>query len=167
MALLHREGKIVRLQIGEATSAEAKRHLEAAVEPDGWTVRWGKPGQPEQGWINELQKYSEGKPTKLDQLPVDESGMTDFQRRVRAACRKIPRGQVRTYGELAEQVQRPGSARAVGTVMSRNPTPLLMPCHRVLGSNGLGGYSAPQGIAMKLHLLEMEGAIEFCDCGQC
>ena len=64
-----------------------------------------------------------------------------------------------TYGELAETVRHPGAARAVGSVMSNNRYPLIVPCHRVLASGGrLGGYSAPQGLAMKERLLAAEQA---------
>ena len=74
------------------------------------------------------------------------------------ACQRIPRGETLSYGELAAKVGNPGAARAVGTVMSSNPLPLVIPCHRVLGAGGcLGGYSARQGVAMKRRLLEMEG----------
>ncbi|MBN2141449.1 MAG: MGMT family protein [Desulfovibrionaceae bacterium] len=69
-------------------------------------------------------------------------------------------GRTVTYGELAARCARPGAARAVGRVMARNPWPLIVPCHRVLGAGGrLGGYSAPAGPGLKKHLLGLEGAL--------
>ena len=169
MALLVRDGKIARLQFGHASEVAAKRALVAAESAESLTVAWSQPDRLAQGWIRELKNYASGKQASLADLPIEEAGMTPFQRSVRVACRKVKRGEVMTYGELARKVGRPGAARAVGSVMSGNPTPLIVPCHRVLGANGLGGYSAPQGISMKLHLLDLEGAIEHvdCDCEHC
>ena len=75
------------------------------------------------------------------------------------ACRAIPRGETLTYGQLAAKAGYPGAARAVGQVMARNCLPLLIPCHRVVGSNGLHGFSAPGGLATKQRLLEIEGQL--------
>jgi methylated-DNA-[protein]-cysteine S-methyltransferase len=157
------------LQFGHASEVAAKRALVAAESAESLTVAWSQPDRLAQGWIRELKNYASGKQASLADLPIEEAGMTPFQRSVRVACRKVKRGEVMTYGELARKVGRPGAARAVGSVMSGNPTPLIVPCHRVLGANGLGGYSAPQGISMKLHLLDLEGAIEHvdCDCEHC
>lgn len=105
-----------------------------------------------------LVDYASGEAVDLSELPLFGYPRTGFQQRVIDACRQIPRGETLTYGELAAKVGNPGAARAVGTVMSSNPLPLVIPCHRVLGAGGcLGGYSARQGVAMKRRLLEMEG----------
>jgi methylated-DNA-[protein]-cysteine S-methyltransferase len=89
-------------------------------------------------------------------LPLDWSGITPFRREVMEECMRIPAGQTLTYGELAAKVGRPRSARAVGRVMATNPFPLLVPCHRVLGSDGtLHGYGG--GLPMKAALLRAEG----------
>lgn len=169
MALLIRDQKIARLQFGYPTAAAAKRALSTDSGDVSPAIVWERPARNELTWIRELQNFAAGKATSLAGLPVDEAGMTPFQLAVRAACRKVKRGEILTYGELARKVGHPGAARAVGSVMSRNPTPLIVPCHRVLGTSGLGGYSAPQGLAMKLHLLDLEGAIEHvdCDCEHC
>ncbi len=105
----------------------------------------------------ELALFAAGKPRSLAEIPVALEHLTEFQQKVIAACRAIPWGEVRTYGELAAQVGHPGAARAVGTVMSSNRYPLIIPCHRVVGSaGGLGGYSAPDGLSMKRRLLLLE-----------
>lgn len=88
---------------------------------------------------------------------------TTFARRVLCACRTIPYGRTRTYSDLAEQVGSPGAARAVGSVMASNPIPLLIPCHRVLRTDGgLGGFSAPGGTAVKQRMLERERSPNPC-----
>jgi methylated-DNA-[protein]-cysteine S-methyltransferase len=105
-----------------------------------------------------LQAYFAGQPVKF-QVKLDTSGTADFAAAVWQACRKIPYGQTASYGELARCSGRPGAARAVGTVMSRNPFPIVVPCHRVVKSDGrLGGYSGCQGVAFKQTLLDMERA---------
>ena len=83
--------------------------------------------------------------------------LTAFQESVVLAIRAVGYGQTVSYGELAELAGYPRAARAVGTVMSTNPFPILIPCHRVVASGGkLGGYSAPQGLSLKESLLAME-----------
>ncbi|MFQ5933252.1 MAG: methylated-DNA--[protein]-cysteine S-methyltransferase [Dehalococcoidia bacterium] len=90
---------------------------------------------------------------------VDLPGATPFRRAVWEATRSIPKGETRSYGEIAAQVGRPAGARAVGQAMGSNPLAILIPCHRVIaGDGGLGGYGGH--IEMKRRLLEVEGAIE-------
>ncbi|MBM3469608.1 MAG: type II toxin-antitoxin system prevent-host-death family antitoxin [Armatimonadetes bacterium] len=92
--------------------------------------------------------------------PVDLTRAGPFEQEVLAALRRIPTGEVRTYGEIARAVGQPGAARAVGTACARNPVPLLIPCHRVVRSDGgLGGYSLTGGVGLKRRLLESEGAL--------
>jgi len=81
---------------------------------------------------------------------------SDFQRNVCAAMSAIPFGETRIYGELAEQLGVP--AQAIGQACGGNPLPILIPCHRVLGASGLGGYSGDGGIETKVWLLRHEGA---------
>jgi O-6-methylguanine DNA methyltransferase len=82
-----------------------------------------------------------------------------FEQMVWTACAKIPAGQTRTYGWIAEQIGRPGAGRAVGTALGRNPFAPTIPCHRVLRSDGkMGGYSGRGGIKTKIKLLQKEGA---------
>ncbi len=102
-------------------------------------------------------EYLSGVPVDLSEIPVVTSGLTPFAQAVVRRLRKVPYGETLSYGQLAAEVGRPGAARAVGSVMSRNRIPLLIPCHRVVGAGGaLGGFSAPTGIVLKRTLLEME-----------
>lgn len=95
---------------------------------------------------------------KSSDLPVDLSGITPFRRAVLEECRRIPAGETRSYGWLAAKVGRPGAARAVGRVMATNPVPLVIPCHRVVGSTGgLHGFGG--GLEMKETLLRNEGGL--------
>ncbi len=99
--------------------------------------------------------------------PVDLSRVPSFERTVLQALRRIPPGQVRTYGQIARTVGKPGAARAVGTACARNPLPLLIPCHRVVRSDGgLGGYSLKGGVGLKRQLLEAEGALALLPLGR-
>lgn len=91
-------------------------------------------------------------------LPIDYAGIGEFQHAVLAACATIPPGIVRPYGWIADEIDNPGSVRAVGTALGRNPIPLLVPCHRVVRSDGsIGNYAF--GAEMKHDLLVREGAI--------
>jgi methylated-DNA-[protein]-cysteine S-methyltransferase len=104
----------------------------------------------------ELDEYFDGTRRKFD-LPLDLR-VAAFHEQVLRELALVPYGITTTYGALAGKVGRPRAARAVGTVMNRNPIPIVLPCHRVLGSNGsLTGYAG--GLDMKLKLLQLEGAI--------
>ena len=86
---------------------------------------------------------------------------TDFQILVWEEIKKIPKGEVRTYKELAILISRPRSARAVANACGKNPLPLKIPCHRVIGSNGyIGGYSGKGGVKKKIELLKLEKALK-------
>jgi methylated-DNA-[protein]-cysteine S-methyltransferase len=101
-----------------------------------------------------LRIYFGGHKTAFpDQL--DLSGATPFQRQVWAATRHIPYGETRSYTWVAEQIGQPRAVRAVGQALGRNPLPVIIPCHRVITSNGqLGGYSG--GVGWKRYLLNLE-----------
>jgi len=106
----------------------------------------------------QVGEYVAGKRVTFD-LPVDLSHVTAFQRQVLLAACQIPRGQVRTYAEVARQIGRPSAARAVGQALSHNPVPIVVPCHRVLAADGsLRGYLGSQGVETKQRLLVLEGA---------
>ena len=91
-------------------------------------------------------------------LPIDWRATQPYQEKVLRACYAIPYGQTRTYGDLARQTGTPGSARAVGGIMASNPIPIVIPCHRVVGTDGkLHGYGSPGGVDDKAQLLALEG----------
>src|SRR5258708_26141004 len=90
----------------------------------------------------------------ISSVPVDIRG-TVFQRRVWEALRRIPRGETRTYSEIAQAIGAPAAVRAVGSACGANPVALVVPCHRAIRTDaGLGGY--PRGLAVKKRLLEIE-----------
>jgi methylated-DNA-[protein]-cysteine S-methyltransferase len=92
------------------------------------------------------------------ELPLDLGLTREFGRAVLDQLALVPYGELTTYGALAAKAGRPRAARAVGTVMNRNPVPIVLPCHRVVGSTGaLTGYGG--GLDRKRTLLELEGAI--------
>ena len=103
----------------------------------------------------EVTAYFAGKRTQFD-LPVKPDG-SESELKVWRAMAAIPYGETRTYGEIAKDVG--VNARAVGQACGRNPIPILLPCHRVVGANGLGGFSAPGGVAWKGKLLVLERAL--------
>lgn len=102
-----------------------------------------------------LLRYLGGERVTFDDN-IDLSALTDFQRAVLEAARWIPYGEVRSYGWLACRVGNPQAARAVGQALARNPVPIVVPCHRVIGGDGgLTGFSG--GLELKRRLLEIEG----------
>ena len=107
-----------------------------------------------------LTLYCEGESVNLNNIPIDDTAWTPYTQRARDACRTIPRGEFRTYAWLAEQASgNPKSARAAGRAMATNPVPIIIPCHRVIGSSGnLHGFAGTIGIPLKARLLKMEGA---------
>jgi methylated-DNA-[protein]-cysteine S-methyltransferase len=100
----------------------------------------------------QLHAYFDGGQTEFD-LPLAPAGSA-YQQRVWAALCQIPPGQTRTYGQIAALVG--GSARSVGGAVAANPLPILIPCHRVVAVNGLGGYSGGDGLETKRALLALE-----------
>lgn len=99
--------------------------------------------------------YFRGEGVDLTELPVADEGHTEFRRRVWRAARNIPYGNVTTYGQVARTIGAPRAARAVGAALARNPFPLVVPCHRVVGAGGkLIGFGA--GLEWKKALLELE-----------
>jgi methylated-DNA-[protein]-cysteine S-methyltransferase len=104
----------------------------------------------------ELDEYFEGSRHEFD-LPLDLRGRSEFSRAVLDQLARVPYGEVTTYGSLAVRSGRPRAARAVGTIMNRNPIPIVLPCHRVVGSTGsLVGYGG--GLERKRRLLDLEDA---------
>jgi methylated-DNA-[protein]-cysteine S-methyltransferase len=105
----------------------------------------------------QLDDYFEGRRHEFD-LGVDLTAVGEFHRQVLAELARVPYGELTTYGALAERAGHAGAARAVGTAMNRNPIPIVLPCHRVVGSTGkLVGYGG--GLERKEQLLRLEGAL--------
>ena len=100
-----------------------------------------------------------GEPRDLRDITIDDRDTPEFNARVYAIARAIPPGETMTYGQIATLLGDPLLAREVGVALGQNPTPIVMPCHRVLAANGKpGGFSATGGVATKLRLLSIEGA---------
>lgn len=115
----------------------------------------------ERDWNSSLRRiveaYSHGEIVDFSQVEMRLPQMTEFRQQILAATRQLGYGESATYGELARRVGHPRAARAVGTVMSTNRFPILIPCHRVLAAGGkLGGYTSPAGTCLKEQLLELE-----------
>lgn len=154
-----------RLSMGLASERDARAILEHDLEIVN--LDFEKLDRAAPAWlqsaIKSLRDYADGKNVDPTTLPVEPTTTTEFQRRVIQVCRKIPRGATATYGEVAKKAGSPGAARAVGRVMATNRIPLAIPCHRVVGTQGLHGFSAPGGLATKRRLLELEGAVSATD----
>lgn len=138
--------------IGALTISEA----DGAIVAVDWG--WGRDQSPTpllERARDRLEAYFDGEPTDFD-LPCRPAG-TAFQQRVWQAMCRIPYGRTETYGALARQAG--GVARAVGMACGANPIPILIPCHRVVAGNGLGGYSGGEGVETKVALLRLEGAL--------
>ena len=104
-----------------------------------------------------LTKYAQGQEITFSEIELAPCS-TAFQQQVRAACREVGYGQIATYGQLAERAKSPKAARAVGLCMRNNPVPIIVPCHRVVGSTGrLIGFSAGPGVLLKQQMLKLEG----------
>lgn len=126
---------------------------------DRYAERFGRPlirAEAPKAWSRHIQESIErGAPGAL---PVDLRSVTEFQRRVLRTTAGIPKGEVRPYGWVAYEIQSPKAVRAVGSAVARNPIPLIIPCHRVVRSDGhIGNYSLG-GPHNKVELLQHEGA---------
>ncbi len=153
MALVGRRREVSRLLIGYGSRKEAIAAV-AATEAEFGHDDW----YPE--LADQLRAYAAGEPVEFGEVRVDLGPIRPFTQRVVACCRKIRRGTTCTYGQLAAEAGSPGAARAVGQCMARNPVPIIIPCHRVVASDGsLDGYSAPQGLVLKRKILSLEGAL--------
>jgi methylated-DNA-[protein]-cysteine S-methyltransferase len=109
------------------------------------------------GFVSRLREYFAGDLRAIDRIPVDTGG-TEFQRSVWSALREIPVGRTTSYGALAQRLGNPRAVRAVGLANGSNPIPIVVPCHRVIGSDGsLTGYGG--GLSRKRFLLVHEGVL--------
>ena len=109
--------------------------------------------------IVRVQALLEGKRDSLADVPLDMANEPDFNQRVYEITRAIAPGRTLTYGEVAQKIGEPNSARAVGQALGHNPFAPIVPCHRVLGAGNTGvGFSATGGVNTKLKMLEIERA---------
>lgn len=150
------EGEELRqVSIDNATPAAALRSLTAAAE----LCALERLSPAQRKLLRRLQAAATGANDDFQDVDLDLTHLRPFARRVVLRCRRIPPGQTMSYGQLAAACGSPRAARAVGNVMRTNRYPLIVPCHRVVGSGGsLGGFSAPNGIATKRRLLADEAA---------
>ncbi|CAD6491625.1 MAG: Methylated-DNA--protein-cysteine methyltransferase [Candidatus Argoarchaeum ethanivorans] len=104
--------------------------------------------------LDDISAYLDGERVDFSRYRLDIENLTDFQQMVLNEVRNIPYGMTITYGMLAKDLQT--SPRAIGGALSKNPAPIVIPCHRVIGKHGLGGFA--WGVTIKKHLLHVEGA---------
>jgi methylated-DNA-[protein]-cysteine S-methyltransferase len=130
---------------------------------DGETLLWHelpRPGRErglgEHPLVERIRSHFAGVRASFMDVKLDLDGLTTFQTSVAEALRRVPWGEVVTYGELAALAGRPNAQRAAGSVCAHNRFPLVVPCHRVVGADGIGSYGST-GIDYKRRLLELEG----------
>jgi methylated-DNA-[protein]-cysteine S-methyltransferase len=134
---------------------EPEREVETLAKLLGTRVL--RTAKPIDSARRQLDEYFEHRRREFD-VDLDLRLSAAFSRRVLEELARVPYGQTTTYGDLAARAARPRAARAVGTVMNRNPIPIILPCHRVVGANGsLVGYGG--GLERKEALLRLEGAL--------
>ncbi|MHB8377484.1 MAG: methylated-DNA--[protein]-cysteine S-methyltransferase [Dehalococcoidia bacterium] len=149
------DGRLVAIKfgIGERRVAEALEELGRELRGAFALERDDRALAP---IARHLRAYLDGRRADLD-IPFDVSWVTGFRRDVLLEVARVPRGAVASYGEIARRAGRPKAYRAVGNTMRTNPIPLVIPCHRIVGSDGsLTGFGG--GLEMKRQLLALEGA---------
>ena len=135
---------VVEINYGAIISLEMTR-VKPTSKPHGSEV------------IRSIDAYFDEGSQDFSSFKLSLDGRTAFQKKVLNTISKIPAGETMTYGEVAVKAGKPGAARAVGNVMASNPIPLILPCHRVVATNGLGGFTG--GLDVKRKLLKLEGAL--------
>jgi len=148
------EAGIVAVQLPEAREIETRRRL-FKVYPEAREVR---PPPVVESAIEGIAVQLRGRPVDLSDLPLDMAGITTFNQRVYEFTRAIPRGETRTYAEVASQLRRAGAELSVAQAIGKNPFMVIVPCHRVLEA---GHYADKNslfgGTISKRHLLSLEG----------
>ncbi len=141
-----REGKLIAVVLPLASEAEVRARLPEGRGAEALLDRFE----------DDLRRAFAGEAVDFSTYPVDLSLLPEFHRRALEAIRGIPAGEVRSYTWVAQQLGRPGAARAAGQAMHANPVPLALPCHRVVGATGrLTGFGG--GLELKRELLTLEG----------
>jgi methylated-DNA-[protein]-cysteine S-methyltransferase len=148
-----------------ADAGPARRDAPSLVSPNGGARRPArtlpaKPSSDRATFVPDLcRRFAEhlaGVPTSYDDVPLELDWATPLQQEFAAAARAIPWGEVVSYGELAILAGRPGAARAAGSFCADNRFSLIIPCHRIVAANGIGGYGSA-GLGLKRRLLALEG----------
>ena len=146
-------GELLATGDGEALTG---LYMQGSRKPVTPSAGWERDDEPFAELRGQLHEYFTGDRREFD-LPLAPRG-SEFQGRVWGALREIPYGETETYGELAERIGRPGSARAVGAANGQNPICVVIPCHRVIGAGGaLTGYAG--GLERKRLLLDIESRL--------
>jgi methylated-DNA-[protein]-cysteine S-methyltransferase len=145
---------VVGLQLPEATEGATRTGLRRRF-PDAMEAR---PPAVIEAAIDGIAALLTGEPGgDLREVELDLRAVSEFDSAVYRVARTIPPGETLTYGEIAQRLDEPGAARAVGRALGANPIPIIIPCHRVLAAGDrAGGFSAPGGVTTKLKLLEIE-----------
>lgn len=162
LAVAVASGVVIGVSFGNRTAAAAETALRRKLEQ-----YWPQPSDANEASdddldlaeevLEQLQRFAAGEPVDLKKIPIAVDHLSPFQQQVVKTCRAIKRGATLSYGEVAAKAGSTGAARAVGSVMRNNRTPLIVPCHRVVAAGGrIGGFSAPDGLVMKRRLLELE-----------
>lgn len=150
IALLGRDGKLLRSTLPQKTRAEALAATQAGLGADSVEDRNAFGDLP-----SRLIAYFAGEPVDFSDVEVDVSAQGPFIGAVQLAAKKIPYGELVTYRDLARMAGNDRAARAAGTAMAKNQTPIIVPCHRVVASGGIGGFAL--GLEWKRSLLRIEG----------
>jgi methylated-DNA-[protein]-cysteine S-methyltransferase len=133
---------------------------EGGAEEATWRWPLARPAVPPRSvrdLCRRVAAHAAGASDAFADVPLDLGPVSGFDRAVYVAARDVAPGEVVTYGELARRIGRPGAARAVGGALGRNPIPLFVPCHRIVGASGIGGFSSTGGLVTKRRLLAVEG----------
>ena len=155
------EAGVARLQL----PGLARDALHQRINRDGAAP--GEPSRAVAAVIDRIEDYAEGEAVDFSDVPLDLQAVSDFNRRCYALLLQIGWGATTSYGALARQLGDVGLSRAVGAAMGANPVPLIIPCHRVLASDGkAGGFSAPGGAEAKRRMLALEGVEPGVPAGQ-
>ena len=153
-------GEIYESPVGALTILAEKKGIRAIKFGEDEEVKsTGKANEMTRWAVKELEEYFQGKRKEFT-VPCGPEG-TDFQKRVWEALTRIPYGETRTYKEIAVEIGNPGASRAVGMANNKNPVPIIIPCHRVIGSDGkLTGYAGGLEVKEFLQNLERENRDE-------
>ena len=150
------ERGVVSVRLPDRDAEQTRARLRARF-PEAAEV---EPPAPIGRAIDEIRALLGGESLDLAGIELDLTGVPDFHRQVYEVARTIPPGKTLTYGDVATRLGVPGSAQAVGQALGRNPFPIVVPCHRVLGAGGrMVGFSAPGGVDTKRRMLVIEKAL--------